>query len=46
MKRETYQNLIQQAQDDVRYYREKLEEAEFKLRALENFDKQELQELS
>ncbi len=46
MKTDTYLRMIDDAQNDVRFYTEKLEEATFKLRALESFDKQELKELS
>ena len=46
MKKETYQKMLEEARRDVEYYSKKVEMAKFKLRAIESFDKQELQELT
>tara|TARA_R100000654_G_scaffold23409_1_gene45791 strand:- start:963 stop:1103 length:141 start_codon:yes stop_codon:yes gene_type:complete len=46
MKKETYQKMLEEAQNDVHFYNDKLEQAKFKLRALLDYDKQELQELT
>ena len=45
MKKETYQKMLEEAKRDVEYYTRKVEIAQFKLRAIESYDKQELKEL-
>ena len=45
MNRETYLQMLEEAQRDVEYYTDKLGQSKFKLRALQNFDKLELNEI-